>query len=427
MLPVLVAVAAATLAPAAELQVKPSDWPQFRGLNRDAVAPEKGLMQSWPENGPPKAWTVSGLGGGYSTVAVVDGVIFGTGKRGNQEFLFALNEQDGSERWATPFADSRKVGYNEGTRSTPTYANGKVYAVACDGTLVCADATTGKQLWSVNFVHDFGGKVQAWGYSESVLVDEGKVIATPASPQAAMVALNADTGKLIWKTAVPNPGGAGGYASAVKTVVGGVPMYINLLGKTGGVVGVHAKTGKLLWQYTKIMNGTANIPSPIVSGDLVFASTGYADGGSALLKLIPSRTGVRVEELKYYTAKELQNHHGGMVLVDGYVYMGRGHNNGLPSCVELKTGKIMWAEDAGAFRGSGSAAVAYADNRLYFRYQNGVMALIAAKPKEYDPISAFKIPQPSGKPSWPHPTIANGKLYIRDQDKLHCYILKNPV
>jgi len=426
MLTILFAVAATVLAPAAELQVKPTDWPQFRGLNRDAIAPEKGLMQSWPESGPPKAWTVTGLGGGYSTVAVVDGVIFGTGKRGNQEYIFALNERDGSERWATPFADSRKVGYNEGTRSTPTYANGKVYAVACDGTLACLDAATGKQLWSVNFVRDFGGTVQSWGYSESVLVDDGKVIATPASPQAAMIALNADTGKVIWKAAVPNPGGAGGYASAVKTVVGGVPMYVNLLGKTGGVVGVHAQTGKLLWQYTKIMNGTANIPTPIVSGDLVFASTGYGDGGAALLKLIPNQTEVRVQELKYYPAKQLQNHHGGMVLVNGYIYLGRGHNNGLPTCVELKTGKILWAEDTSPFQGSGSAAVAYADNRLYFRYQNGVMALIAADPKEFQPISGFKIPQPSGKPSWPHPTIANGKLYIRDQDKLHCYLLKNP-
>lgn len=426
MVPVAVALMMASLTPTAELSVKPTDWPQYRGLHRDAISQDKGLMQSWPENGPPKAWTVSGIGGGYSTVAVVDGVIFGTGKRGTQEHIFALKESDGSELWSTPFAESRKVGYDEGTRSTPTYANGKLYAVACDGTLACVNAADGKGIWSVNYVRDFGGKVQSWGYSESVLVDDGMVIGTPCSEQAALVAFNANTGKVIWKTPVRNPGGAGGYASAVKTTVGGIPMYVTLLGKSGGVVGVHTKTGKLLWQYDRIMNGTANIPSPIVSDDLVFASTGYGDGGAALLKLIPSRTGVQVQELKYYGSKELQNHHGGMVLVDGFIYMGRGHNNGLPTCVELKSGKIMWAEDAGAMKGNGSAAIAYADGRIYLRYQNGTMALIAADPKEYDPISAFKLPEPSGKPSWPHPTIANGKLYIRDQDKLHCFLLKNP-
>ena len=268
--------------------------------------------------------------------------------------------------------------------------------------------------------------MQNWGYSESVLVDDGKVIGTPASADAALVALDPDTGKVIWKTEVPNPGKASGYCSPVKTDVGGIPMYVTLLGNSGGVVGVHAKTGKLLWQYAKIMNGTANIPSPVVSGDLVFASTGYGDGGAALLQLVPTAAGVDVKELQYYKAKELQNHHGGMVLVDGYIYMGRGHNKGLPTCVELKTGKITWAEDYGPFQGSGSAAIAAADGRIYLRYQNGVIALIAADPKEFDPISGFKIPEPSGKPSWPHPTIADGKLFIRDQDKLHCYVLKNP-
>lgn len=424
MSPVSFVLAAALIAPAAELQVKPTDWPQFRGPNRDALSPEKGLLQSWPADGPRKAWTVSGIGGGFSTVSVVGGTIFGTGKRGGKEVIFALKETDGSELWATPFADARKVGYDSGTRSTPTYANGKIYAVSMDGTLACVDATTGKEIWSKSYTRDFGGSVQAWGYSESVLVDDGKVIGTPCSTTAAMVALDANTGNLVWKTPVTRPGGAGGYASAVKVMAGTVPMYVNLLGKDGGVVGVHAKTGRLLWQYNRIMNGTANIPAIVNKGNLVFASTGYGDGGAALLQMIPSASGVTVKELKYYGAKELQNHHGGMVLVGDYIYMGRGHNNGLPTCVELKTGKILWAEDAGAARGSGSAAVAAADGMIYFRYQNGVMALVKADPKGFELVSAFKLPEPSNQPSWPHPTIANGRLYIRDQDKLHAFDIK---
>lgn len=410
------------LAPSAELTVKPTDWPQFRGLKRDASSPEKGLLQKWPEKGPPVLWTAKDIGGGYSTVAVVGGYVFGTGRKGDKEHVWKLKEKDGSLVWSVPFADFRKVGYDEGTRSTPTYANGKVYAVGTGGELACLDADTGKILWHKNFVKDFGGSVQSWGYSESVLVDDGKVICTPCSEKAAMVALDAEKGDVIWQSEIKKPGGAGGYASAIRADIGGVPMYINLLGKSGGVVGVDAKTGKLLWQYTGINNGTANIPSVVVKDDLVFCSTGYGDGGAALLKIKVETDNVTATEEKRYGANELQNHHGGMVVVGDYIYFGNAHNQGFPVCVEFKSGDIKWKEKKGA--GNGSAAVAYADGMLYFRYQSGKMALVKADPKGYTLVSSFELPDRSGKPSWPHPTIANGKLFIRDQDKLICFNIK---
>ena len=410
--------------PAADMKQNPGDWPQFRGPNRDGASSEKGLLQKWPADGPPKLWTKTDLGGGYSTVSVVGGVIFGSGKMSdNQEHVWALDEKTGDLKWSTPFSEAKKVGYGEGTRSTPTYANGFVYVVSMEGTLACLDATTGKLVWKKSYTKDFGGSVQNWGYSESVLVDDGKVIGTPASKSAAMVALDAKTGDTIWQTPVANPGTASGYASPIKAELGGVPMYINLLGKAGGVIAVHAKTGKLLWQYNRIMNGTANIPSPLVKGDLVFCSTGYGDGGSALLKMTVEGDTVGVKELKYYKSGELQNHHGGMVAVGDTIYFGNGHNQGKPAAVDFNTAAINWAETRGAGGGDQSAAIAYADGMLYFRYQNAVIALVKADPKEFTLVSSFKIPQPSGKASWPHPTIANGKLFIRDQDKLHCFDL----
>lgn len=417
-----VVLAAVALAPAADPAVKPTDWPQFRGPNRDGTSPEAGLLKTWPEAGPPKVWTVSGLGGGYSSVAVVGGVVYGTGMKDGRDHVWARDAATGAEKWSTPFADVRKVGYGEGPRSTPTFANGKLYAVSPGGELACLTAADGKIVWRKNYVTDFGGRVHNWGYSESVLVDDGKVIGTPCSPKAAMVAFEANTGKVVWTATVPDPGTAGGYASAVRATVGNVPMYINLLGNTGGVVGVHAKTGKVLWQYTKVMNGTANIPSPVVKGNLVFASTGYGSG-AALLRLTASAAGVTAKEVKFYPGKELQNHHGGMVPVGDHIYLGNQHNQGKPACVEFKTGEVAWRADP-PFRGDGSAATAAADGMLYFRYQNGVVALIAADPAEFTPVSSFKIPEPSGKPSWPHPAIANGRLYLRDQDKLHCYDIK---
>ncbi|HVK19082.1 MAG TPA: PQQ-binding-like beta-propeller repeat protein [Fimbriiglobus sp.] len=431
MAPLPTVLAVLCLAPAAELSVKPTDWPQFRGPNRDGVSTETGLLKKWPEGGPPKVWTATGLGGGYGSVSVVGGLIFGTGEKDGKEYVWALDEATGEQKWATPFADAPRVpgGYDEGPRSAPTYAAGKVYAVGQGGVLACLDATNGKLVWSKSYAKDFGGSMQTWAYSESVLVDDGKVIGTPGSASAAMVALNPDTGAVIWKTPVARPGGAGGYASPVKAEVGGVPMYINLLGQTGGVIGVHAKTGKLLWQYTRVMNGTANIPSPVVSGDLVFTSTGYG-AGAALLRLVPSAGGVRVEELKAYTGERrgpqpaVQNHHGGMLPVGGHIYFGSGHNQGVPACVNFATGEVKWTAERSPRGGDGSAATAAADGMLYFRYQNGLMALIKADPEKFELVSSFQLPERSRQPSWPHPSIANGKLYIRDQDKLLCFDVK---
>jgi outer membrane protein assembly factor BamB len=415
-------VLSAMLTPAADM--KAGDWPQFRGPNRDGASKEIGLLQEWPKGGPPKLWTVSGCGGGYSTVAVAGGFIYGSGKKDGKDCVWCLKEADGNGVWNTPFADAKRVGYDEGTKSTPTVADGRVYCVSPGGELVCLTAKDGKEVWKKSYTKDFGGGVQSWGYSESVLVDGDKVICTPCSNKAAVVALDAKSGKTLWKTEVSNAGGAGGYSSAAKMTVGKTDQYVTLLGKAGGVVGVDAKTGKLLWQYTKVMNGTANIPTPVVKDDLVWCSTGYGDGGSALLHIKESRGKFEAEEVKYYKSGELQNHHGGMVLVGDYVYFGHAHNNGYPACVELKTGEIKWKERGPAAGGSGSGCVVYADGMLYFRYQNGKMALVKASPDGFELKGSFDIPEKSGKDSWQHPVVANGKLYLRDQDKLHCFDVK---
>lgn len=417
------AVALLLFAPAADLQLKPTDWPQFRGPHRNGYSDETGLLKKWPDGGPPKVWTATGLGGGYSSVSVAGGLIFATGLKSSQQHVFALDETTGREKWSTPIGEPGRGGGYEGPRSTPTFANGKVYAVGMGGELVCCAAQTGKIVWEKNYVQDFGGQIQNWGYAESVLVDDGKVIGVPCSKSAAVVALNADTGDVVWKATVPNAGSAGGYSSAVKAEVGGVPLYVTLLGNSGGVVAVHAKTGQVLWTYTKMMNGTANIPSPVVHGDHVFVSTGYG-AGAALLKMTKSGDGVSVKEVKFYQGRDLQNHHGGMVPIGDALFLGNQHNSGLPACVDLTTGEIKWKETRGAGGGSGSAATAAADGMVYFRYQNGVVALVKADPNAFELVSSFKIPEPSGKPSWPHPAIANGKLYLRDQDKLHCFNLK---
>ncbi len=398
------------------------DWPQWRGQNRDGSTKETGLLKKWPAEGPPVLWKATDLGGGYTSPSVANGRVFGMGYVGNDEVVWALHEKDGKQIWSKKFAAKGKAGYNEGPRSTPTIDGDRLYAVGISGDLVCMKVADGDLVWQKNYKNDFAGKMMSgWGFSESVLIDGDHLLCTPGSDKAAIACLNKKDGSTVWSSEIKNGGGAG-YSSIMKATVGKTKMYITLLGKSGGVVAVNAADGKMLWQYTKVANGTANIPTVLVRDDIVFCSTGYGTG-TAVLKMTEEGPGkVKADEVIFHPGKTLQNHHGGMVLVGDYVYLGNAHNKGFPTCVEFKTGKIVWQEDRGP--GGGSAAIAYADGMIYLRYQDGVMALIEANPKEYKLVSKFKLPDLSGKDSWPHPVIANGKLFIRDQDKMTCFDLK---
>lgn len=391
------------------------DWPQWRGPNRDAVSTETGLLAEWDSSGPPLAWKASGLGRGYSSIALAGGRIYTMGDRGEQQFVIALDAKDGDQVWATPVGKKWNDG---GPRCTPTIDGDMVYAITPAGDLVCLDAKTGRGIWTKNFAKDFQGRMMSgWGFCESPLIDGPNLICTPGGDKATIVSLNKKSGKLNWSAAVPDCGGAA-YSSIVVSNGGGVKQFVQLVGR--GLAGVAAKDGKFLWMYNRVANGTANIPTPIVKDDYIFCSTGY-NTGAALLKLERKGTSVAANEVYFLRSDTMQNHHGGMVLIGDYVYCGRGHNNGFPICVELTTGKVAW--DKGRGPGSGSAAVVAADGRLYFRYENGVMALIEATPEGYHEKGTFKIPD-CHDPSWPHPVVAGGKLYLREQDALLCYSLK---
>ena len=392
------------------------EWSRWRGPNGDGISLETGLLDQWPSDGPPLAWRTKGIGSGYSSIAISGGKIFTLGKKQGKNHLIALNLEDGSPLWSTP------VGGGGNPNSTPTVDGDLVFGLSLGGDLACCKVEDGSLVWSKNFETDFGGKMMSsWGYSESPLVDGDKLICTPGGDEALIVALNKTTGDLIWKTqskqgAIGRKGEDGaGYASPVISNAGGVKQYVTLLGR--GLVGVESATGKPLWAYNGVANGTANIPTPLVGGDMVFGSSGYGTG-AALIKLNKSRTGFAAQEVYFLQAKQMQNHHGGMILKDGYIYCGTGHGEGYPLCIEARTGRDAWRPGRGA--GSGSAAIAYADNHLYFRYQDGTVALIEATPKAYKLKGSFKAASHNGE-AWAHPVIAGGKLYLRDQDELLCY------
>lgn len=416
--------AGAGRAHAADRQDGTHDWPQWRGPDRTGVSTETGLLDRWPAEGPPLAWKVEGVGAGYSSVAVADGKIYTLGTfakedgSGAAEHLVALDASNGKRIWATPIGDA------DHSNGTPTVDGDRVYCVGLNGDLACLKTDSGEIVWKKNFGQDFGGQMMSgWGYSESPLVDGDRLICTPGAKDAMLAALDKMTGEVIWKSPLPDDigdrGGDGaGYSSIVVSEGAKVRQFVQLVGR--GVIGVAASDGKPLWSYNKIANGTANIPTPIVKGDYVFCSSGY-NTGAALLKLKKNGSGVEVEEKYFLPPDEMQNHHGGMILVGNHIYCGNGHNEGYPLCIEMLTHKVAWRPGRGP--GAESAAIACADGKLYFRYQDGVIALIEANPKKYVVKGKFSIGAERG-PSWPQPVVADGKLLLRDQDVLFCYDVK---
>ncbi len=397
-----------------------TDWPQWRGPLRDGICREKGLLKEWPSGGPRLLWKAAGFGTGYSSVAIVGGKLYTmgdvvVGDRGKAQCVVAFDLTTRKRLWTAPVGPPN----SDGSRCTPTVSAGLVYGLGTDGDLVCVRAADGSEVWRTNIERDLGGRMMSgWKYSESPLVDGELLIVTPGMPESTLVALQRRTGKLVWRCAAGNIGPRGadgaGYSSAVATQVGPVKLYVQQYGR--GVIGVEANSGRLLWSYNGVACSTANIPTPVVKSGLVFVSNAYG-AGSACLKMESTGAGVSVRELYKLSARTFQNHHGGVVCVGDYIYGGHGQNAGDPTCLELRTGKIAWQARA---PGRGSAAVLSADGMLYFRYDNGVVALIPADPSGCRVVSTFQEPPIPG-PAWPHPVIADGRLYLRRNETVLCY------
>jgi outer membrane protein assembly factor BamB len=399
------------------------NWPQFRGPSRNGVSNETGLLQSWPPAGPPKSWTASGLGAGFSSVSIANGRVLTMGDRRDGQYVIALEEETGKQLWATRVGGRYDDDYS-GPRSTPTQDGELAYTITTDGDLIAVETATGRIRWRKSLERDFGGMMMSgWSWAESPLVDGDRVVVTPGNSRAAIVALNKLTGADIWRATVPRLGSAGsdgaGYSSIVISNGAGVKQYVQMMGR--GLVSVRASDGHFLWNYNRVANDTANIAMPVVSGDFVFGSTSYG-AGSVMLELRPGANGgVTAHERYFLDGGTFQNHHGGFVLIGPYLYGGHGQSQGFPVCIEFATGRMMWERTRGP--GSGSAAVIAADGRLYFRYQDGTMALIDPATSAFREVSKFTIPGPRTY-SWSHPVIAAGRLYLREQDHLNVYNVK---
>jgi outer membrane protein assembly factor BamB len=401
------------------------DWPAFHGINRDSICLERGLLKQWPKEGPRLLWKLENLGKGLATVSISGGRIFTMGDgavegQAEVQFVLAYDLATRKRLWATPVG-ARYADY--GALCTPTVDDDRLYLTTTDGDVLCLEAASGTVKWRRSFPGDFGGQIMGrWKYSESPLVDGDKVICTPGGKEAIMAALDKRSGQTLWKTALPSLGPKGkdgaAYSSPVVADIGGTRQYIQLVGR--GLIGVDAATGHFLWGYNRIANDIANITHPLVRGDFVFVANGYNTGGS-LLRIRRQGDRFNAEEVYFLTAKQFQNHHGGIVLLGDYVYGGSGLNRGEPTCVNVATGETLWKEPP---LSAGSAAVLYADGHLVFRYDRGLVALVEATPKEFRLKGQFT-PLTADGPAWAHPVIHAQKLYLRHNNLLACYDLND--
>jgi len=391
---------------AATTVVVADDWPQWRGPNRDGKSAETGLLKEWPAEGPPLVWKANTAGIGFSTPSVADGKVFVMGNGPVDEWIVCLDDKTGKQIWAckTGGIRSRGGGY-PGPRSTPTVGGGKVYALGLAGRLVCCDAETGRPIWHREMTRDFGGKEPLCGYSESVLLDGDRVICTPGMKKT-VVALDAETGEEIWAAKGGDPAS---YSSIIKAVLCKTPQYIAFTLR--GVVGIRASDGAILWRYDAPSNGQANCPTPVVVGSTVFAASGYGKGGGCVWIRQDENGAIVPREL--YATNKMQCQHGGFVVVDGFLYGCA--DPGVLVCLNYKTGVVAKAIYTGRF------SIAYADGMLYVRNEDGAVDLYEASSTNLVRRATFQQPDRSQFKAWPHPVIANGRLYLRDQYVVLCY------
>jgi len=385
-----------------------ADWPQFHGLRRDNISTETGLLKQWPEEGPKLLWTARGIGEGFSTVAVAGGLIYTTGNIGDDTVITAL-DLDGKPRWQARNGPAF-VRNRPGTRSTPTIDGGRLYHENADGDVVCLDAKTGKPVWQLNILQKFQGRNINWALAESPLIDGNNIICTPGGEEISLAALNKLTGETVWtcKGAGEKPG----YASPILVEHQGLRQIVTLMARAA--VGINADTGELLWKFEHVTPYDENIFTPLFHDGCIYFATGHAVG-SRLLRLRVEGRKCSVELV--WRSELLDSHHGGVVLHDGCLY-GFCHGNYRPrwDCVEFKTGKAMHSVPANT-----TGSVTLADGMIYAMDERGNVMLVRPTPAEHVVVSRFSIPKGGRGPTWAHPVVCGGRLYIRHGDFLYAY------
>jgi outer membrane protein assembly factor BamB len=387
-------------------------WPEFRGPQRDGVSRETGLLPMWPEDGPTLLWTATGIGHGFPTASIAGGMIYTAGNMDRQTMITAL-DLDGRIRWQTangPDWVGTQPG-QPGARSVPTIAQDQLFHLSPVGELVALDAKTGVRQWGLNVLDAFGSENITWAQAASPLVDGQRVIVAPGGPQTTVVALDRRDGQILWQS--PSVGDLAAYGSPVLVEHDGLRMIVTMTSKS--VVGVAADDGTLLWQVDHETRWAESNFTPLVHDGHVFVSTQFT--GSVLIRL--DVQGDLCTARPVWRSEDLDNHHGGVVLLDGYLYGSGRANGGRWACLDWETGELQYLE-----RGVGKGSVVAADGMLYTLSERGVLGLVPATPERHEPVAQFSIPDHGSGPVFAHPVVCGGRLYVRHGEFLYCYQIR---
>ena len=383
-------------------------WPQFHGPNRDNISTETGLLKKWPEGGPKLLWTASGLGHGFATVAIADGRIYTAGNVGDDTVVTAM-DIDGKVLWRAKNGRAW-TGPQPGSRSTPTLDGDRLYHESPHGDVACLDAKTGRPIWGLNILEKFHSENISWALAESPLIDGDRVICRPGGPEVSFVALDKRTGQVVWTS--PSTGHLASYSSTALAECRGLRILLALMSES--LVGANADTGELLFRFEHRSPWDENIMMPLYHDGHVFISTRTT--GSVMLGLDVDGGRASVEEV--WRSEDLDNHHGGVVLLDGCLYASSHvRNNGKWVCLDWKTGRTMHVAEGIGPKGS----LTYADGMLYVMGERGDVGLVEPTPTAHEIVSRFKIPKGGKGPTWAHPVVCGGRLYVRHSDFLYTY------
>ena len=397
------------------VDVQAMDWPQWSGPNRDGISSETGLLKEWPQEGPELLRTFTAIGKGFSSPTIAKGVLYVTGMVANIEILSAF-DLEGNLRWKKEYGKAYTKSYSD-ARTSPTVDGDSIYVISGTGEVVCFDAAGGVE-WSVQALERFEGKQGSWGTAESALIVDDKVIYTPGGEKTTVVALDKNTGETVWAT--ESLGGKSAYVSPILIEKGGKKQIVAVTGNH--ILGVSPEDGDIVWQikYRDIPppdgGKDINPNSPIYHDGRIFVTSGYNHVG-VMLELSEDATNASV----LWWNSDLDTHHGGVVLVDGYLYGSNWLSNkdGNWVCVDWDTGETKYEKE---WHNKGS--IITAEGMLYcYEEKGGTLALVKATPEDFAIVSFFTITQGQGQ-HWAHPVISDGVLYMRHGDVLMAYDIK---
>lgn len=378
---------------------------QWRGTDRNGIYHETGLAEKWPAEGPALKWHFDGLGEGHSSVAIADDKIYITGMKNKQGILYAL-DLNGKMLMQKEFGPEWNESY-PGTRSTVTVNDGKIYLISSMGEVICFNQKTLDIIWHVNMLSTYNASNITWGINEAALIVGNLVIATPGGSTNNMIALEKNTGKLVWTS--PGAGEPSAYCSPLYIADQQIPQIVTHTGSH--IIGVNPLDGKTLWTYSWPNQYSIHANTPVYSNGMIFCSSGYGCG-SVMLKLVNG--GKSVE--KVWSNDQMDNRLGGMVKIGDYIY-GSGDKSRNWFCIEWNTGEVKYKQSGGP------GNVIANNNMLYYYSERGEMLLVKATPEKFDEISKFKVTMGTAQ-HWAHTVIYKGVLYVRHGDVLMAYNIK---